>query len=652
MRFGSKLALLFWVCTMGISLLTIGFFYRESTAALHKEAGTKLARSAFLASGLINPLAHSKIKSADDSRGPQYRELAEKMQIFLAANPSIHRIYTLVPSLKRDKLRVIMDMGQKGSNSADVGTLWKIPQSSKVMYGFSCAVFDPRVRADGNGTWISGYAPVKNADGKAIALVGLDMSASEVAAAQQSIQTSTCLALLSALALATTLSLLLSSTVSRSINRITDATERLAEGNLDCSIPVNGSDELGTIATSLNDMAANLKERQANMLRRANTDGLTGLYNHRYFHDRLGQEMKRSLRYNRPLALLMIDLDGFKAVNDNLGHTAGDAVLKNFAATLAGAIREIDLVARYGGDEFAVIMPETSAEEALGMAERIRAVVDSHSEMSGETVMGEDARPGMANTWKVSLSIGVAECPANARDGEALVSAADIAMYHAKHISHNAVSSYTDVPGAGSNMDPCRVYSFLRNASVGAIVTLAKAVDAKDQYAHGHSESVARYSVGTALEMGISEEDSFNIKIAALLHDVGKIGMPEEVLSNPGLYTEHEREIMQTHSTIGERIVSQVPQLEKVLPAILYHHERFDGTGYPCGLVGDRIPLAARIVCVADAFDAMTSDRPYRDAMTMGQAVHELNEHAGTQFDPACVKALLRWIQAEQLQAA
>lgn len=650
MRFGTKLALLFWVCTIGISTVTVGLFYRESAQAIRKEAGTRLADSALNASSLVDPAALSQIRNKGGESTPEFKALAARLTRVLDANERIRRVYILVPSLKQNTLTYVADVQRGSASHAKTGTPWSVPAGSKVMLGFACAVFDNETRTDSWGTWLSGYAPVKTNKGKAIALIGIDMSATEILGAQRKIQTSSLLSMLAALALATALSFLLSSMVSRSIVQLTQATQQIADGNLDCPITINSRDELGVLATSLNHMVENIKENQASLMKQANTDGLTGLYNHRYFQERLNQELKRAVRYSRPVSLVMIDLDGFKAVNDNLGHPAGDSILRNFAEILSQEIREIDVAARYGGDEFAVVLPETGCEEAMRTAERIREAVERHPAMASQPSDDQQCQPH--TVWKVTVSIGVAECPTHARHRDPLISAADIAMYHAKNVSQNAVASYSQVPGAGTSMDPCRVYSFLQNASVNTIAALAEAVDAKDHYTHGHSESVARYAVGIATELRLNEEDKFHIRIAAMLHDVGKIGVPDMILNNPSELTEHEREIIRTHPMVGEHIVKQVPQLRKILPGILYHHERFDGMGYPCGLRAERIPLAARIICVADAFDAMTSNRPYREAMTMGQAMHELMIHRGTQFDPMCVDALVRWIQAEQIQAA
>ena len=652
MRLGIKLAIFFWVSTIGMSVLTVGYLYREAVSAIRKEASARLAAVALSAAQLVDANIHSKIRTPKDEGGPAYKAIQRKLWRFCEGSPEVRHVYTLVRTSKPDELMFVVDVGVKPPVQAHVGCPWDVIGHPEMSEAFKHATADPIIRQDKWGGWLSGYAPIKDSSGKPVAILGVDMSVDQALRAQSWMRLSVCLWVVAIIMLTTVLSLALSWKVAKPLMQLVAATHRIADGNLDYTVSVDSRDEIGSLAANLNRMAATLRETQAGLLQRANTDGLTGLYNHRYFHERLEQELKRALRYNHNLSLLMIDLDGFKAVNDNLGHPAGDMILRNFSKILSAEIREIDVAARYGGDEFAVILPETGVEEAKQIAERIRAAVDRRPHLTEEVLPEEVGKRVAKSDWKITLSVGVAECPTHARQRDALVAAADIAMYHAKHVSQNAVCTYDNVPGAGSTMDPCRIHTFLQSASVSTIAALAAAVDAKDHYTRGHSESVAKYSVGIATEIRLSPEDKFNVRIAALLHDVGKIGMPDTILNNPGELSTHERDIIRSHPSVGERIVKQVPQLQKILPGILYHHERYDGTGYPCGLAGEKIPLAARIICVADAFDAMTSNRPYRNAMTVAQAVAELRACKGTQFDPACVDALIRWLQSAELQAA
>jgi len=652
MRFGTRLAIFFWVSTISMSALTLAYLYRDTASVVRGEAEARLTTVALGAAHLVDPDLHRKIESQKDRSRTAYRAIERRLQAFLASNHGVRRVYTLVRTPDPDQVRFVVNVGAGPPGLAQTGGLRDVRKHPEILQAFKSATAQATIRRDDLGTWLSGYAPVKDGQGKVVAVLGLDVSADDLLRLQGNIRLSAALWMLTAVVLTTILSLALSSSISKPLQQLTLAACHIAEGNLDYSIPADSKDEIGSLAASLNRMAASVRENQASLLQRANTDGLTGLYNHRYFHERLGQEMKRALRYNHSLSLMMMDLDGFKAVNDTLGHPAGDTILRNFAKLLLSEIRDIDVPARYGGDEFAVILPETGVDEAREIAERVREAVDRRPHLTDEPLSADRGEYGSPSDWKITLSVGVAECPTHALQKDALVAAADIAMYHAKHVSQNAVCSYDNVPGAGSTMDPCRIHTFLQSASVSTIAALAAAVDAKDHYTRGHSEAVARYSVGIATELRLPTEDRFNVRIAALLHDVGKIGMPDTILNNPGQLDTHERDIVRSHPSVGERIVKQVPQLQKILPGILYHHERYDGTGYPCGLSGDRIPLIARIICVADSFDAMTSNRPYRSALTVDQALAELQACKGTQFDPPCVDAFIRWLRSAELQAA
>ncbi|MEN6371057.1 MAG: diguanylate cyclase [Armatimonadota bacterium] len=651
MKFGKKLGLLFWFCTISIVIFTAGVFYKEISSTAHITAGTHLTDIASSISFLIDTDAHSRIKSPTDEKGRDYKLIRSKLERFREANPKIRHIYTIVRAAKSNRLNYVIDVGVNPSLIAHVGCPLNITDYPEIQHAFDKPIVDPVVRQDKWGSWISAYAPVKSGN-TTVTIVGFDMSAKEAIKEEKHLQFIVGLMVGIGIILSTVLGFVIDAKISKPINQLTVATQLIADGNLDHVISIDSKDEIGKMAESLNRMTQSLRESQTSLLQRANTDGLTGLYNHRYFQDRLNQELKRALRYSRPLSLMMIDLDGFKAVNDSLGHLAGDTILRNFSKILTSEVREIDVAARYGGDEFAVILPETSLEEALRLAESVRAAVDHSPHLMEESLTTNGDKSDNKKDWKITLSIGVAECPAHTRQRDSLVSAADIAMYHAKHVSQNAVCSYDRVPGAGGTMDPCRIYTFLQSASVSTIAALAAAVDAKDHYTHGHSESVARYAVGIATELRLTSEEKFNVRIAALLHDVGKIGMPDTLLNNPGKLDTYERELIRNHPSVGERIVKQVPQLQKILPGILYHHEKYNGTGYPCGLSGKKIPLIARIICVADSFDAMTSNRPYRSAMSTAQALAELRDNVGTQFDTDCVDALIRWIQSAELQVA
>lgn len=359
------------------------------------------------------------------------------------------------------------------------------------------------------------------------------------------------------------------------------------------------------------------------------TDGLTGLYNHRYFWERLAQEVERAARYHRPLTLLMLDVDNFKLYNDLHGHLEGDALLCQLAGIIRGQVRQHDVVCRYGGEEFTVILPEAGLEEGMAVAERMRETV------AGFAFPGREALPG----GKVTVSFGVAAYPQDARETRELVNRADNALYGAKRRGRNRVQAY------GSLMASFQDQKASSEAELQeALETLVAIIDGKDSYTGGHSRRVAEYVRQVALRLGMDEQDVNVLTYGAFLHDIGKLEIDRRILTKPGPLSDEERRLIQKHPLFGVNLLRQVMAFESVMPMIKYHHERFDGTGYPEGLQGEAIPLPARIIALADSYDAMRSQRPYRDAMSHEDAFAEIKKHAGRQFDPELAGVFLETV--------
>ena len=376
------------------------------------------------------------------------------------------------------------------------------------------------------------------------------------------------------------------------------------------------------IATPVKNSQLYLKAEQ-----RSRVDDLTGLFNRRYFEEQIKDDIARCSRYGGMFSLLMLDLDNFKAYNDIYGHPSGDKLLNQIGRIIRDSIRSADRPFRYGGDEFIVVLPETKDEDACVVAERVRKQVVDAME---------------AKQAGVTCSIGLASYPSDGVLPDELVTAADTALYHAKETGGNHVylaSKILSEPVEKAGMNA-------RYTGLSVVYALASAVDTRDPYIYGHSRKVNAYSVALAEALGLPPETVSRISTAALLHDVGKIGIPDELLNKDGELSDADWYQIKLHPRLGANIVGNVPNLVPCLGGILYHHERWDGNGYPEGLKGESIPLDARILAIADAFDAMTSARPYHHTFSREEALEELGRGAGTQFDPELAKVFINVVKA------
>jgi len=356
-------------------------------------------------------------------------------------------------------------------------------------------------------------------------------------------------------------------------------------------------------------------------LERADHDPLTGLLNHRAFQNRCAEEAARAGREGTPLAVAVLDLDNFNFFNDSYGHGVGDGVLRQVAEALRGHCRSYDTLARYGGDEFALLMPGATPAEAIHLTQRLQTVVASLT-----------CRPeGYPVSIPLSASVGLAHLPEDNAEVRGVLETAHARLARAK-------------TGGSDDLALESLRTVLSESLQGfsMLDALVTAVDNKDRYTRRHSEDVMRYSAQIAREMGMSEGEVRRIQAAALLHDVGKIGVPDRILRKPGALTGEEFETVKHHPLMGAVIVGAVAGFEETLDAIRHHHERWDGGGYPHGLCGEEIPQDGRLMAVADAFSAMTMDRPYRKGKPPAEAMAILAAGAGAQWDPACVAAFER----------
>jgi diguanylate cyclase (GGDEF)-like protein len=372
-------------------------------------------------------------------------------------------------------------------------------------------------------------------------------------------------------------------------------------------------------------LAISLYQRSAyqalRAMRLALTDPLTGLANHRSFQERMQRELQSAEARDVPMTLCMIDIDDFKRVNDLFGHPVGDNVLAQVGARL----RQNGEAFRLGGDEFALLLPGEDAEGALPVA---------------RSVLARIAALDLGEVGSVTASAGIASFPGQAFDRDELIRLADSALYWAKEHGKNRVHVYR--PDVVELAELRRLaHGPDRAARFRAAASLAKAVDARDTYTGSHSTRVAELGAWIAAHLGLDAEQVELTRLAGSLHDLGKLAIPEEILRKPGPLTPPERLVLERHPQIGHRMLDSLG-VDPVADWVLHHHERWDGAGYPDGLAGEEIPLGARIIFVADAYDAMTSDRAYRGRLTPQEAVLELERCAGTQFDPHIVDVFAR----------
>jgi diguanylate cyclase (GGDEF)-like protein/putative nucleotidyltransferase with HDIG domain len=367
--------------------------------------------------------------------------------------------------------------------------------------------------------------------------------------------------------------------------------------------------------------------RALRAVRLALTDPLTGLGNHRHFHERLARELEHALRYERPLALCLVDVDDFKRINDRFGHPTGDRVLSQVAARL----RQTGEAFRLGGDEFAVLLPGYAESEALTVA---------------ESIIDRIATLDFGQMGAITVSAGIALAPQHTNERDELLRLVDSALYWAKEYGKNRARVYRP--------DLVELAELKRLATAGdrvarlrAAASLARAVDARDVYTGSHSQRVAQLAVRLAARIGLNREELELTRLAASLHDLGKLALPEDLLRKPAPLTEPERVVLQRHAQIGFRMLESLG-IDPVAEWVLHHHERWDGNGYPDRLAGTEIPLGARIIFVADAFDAMTSDRLYRRPRSADAALAEIVRCAGSQFDPEVVRALEDELEQEE----
>ena len=352
----------------------------------------------------------------------------------------------------------------------------------------------------------------------------------------------------------------------------------------------------------------------------ANIDGLTGAYNHRYFHEVVEKMFEENRNNHTQLSLIMLDLDYFKKYNDIYGHSQGDELLKQITIILSAALREDDILCRYGGDEFCVILPRTGKEQACIVADKLRESVCQYDYFGKENL----------NNKLMTVSIGVSTYTDQIESYKDLVENADMALYRAKFLRRNKVEVYSSIFDHVTEKDENG--NLLEE--IKPLKTLITVINSRDTYTYNHVERVFNYCKIAADHMHLSAEDKRLLLYGAYLHDLGKINISKETLISNIRLTQEQWEELKKHPQDSADIVSQIEGFEKIVPIVLQHHEKYDGSGYPNGLKGTEINYLARILTVADSFDAMTNQRPYQKTKTFEEAFEEIERCKSTHFDP------------------
>jgi diguanylate cyclase (GGDEF)-like protein len=360
----------------------------------------------------------------------------------------------------------------------------------------------------------------------------------------------------------------------------------------------------------------------------ANRDFVTGVLSHRAIQADLEASLAASNQRGRPVALVAVDVDNFKLFNDTHGHAVGDRVLRTIADQLVVMCQGRGSVGRLGGDEFLVILPDAHREQAFSLAQGVQVWLSE-----------QDFRIRGGERIPIAVSCGVAICPEDGKKRDELMATADANLYESKLRGGRIVSHY-DAQGERADLR--------EKGAFGLLESLVTSIDNKDHYTKAHSESIAEYAVMLGQELGHSEEVLKTLRTAGLLHDVGKICIPDRILRKPGPLTDAEYEIVKHHVAMAESLLVDLPNVEQIRAAALHHHERFDGSGYVKGLKGEEIPLLGRILAVADAYSAMVLDRPYRKALPVSQALDELRRVAGTKLDRDLVEAFVRAVERQE----
>lgn len=453
-----------------------------------------------------------------------------------------------------------------------------------------------------NNSYIIGSAPLIDICGNDIGYINIIYSTDIFSSTQKLIQRNLLLFMIISSIFLFILSFKFKGIIVDPIKQLEKQIKSMEYGNSSVNIRIKGPNEIVSLAKSFNNLIDNIcKHKKENEVLRINSniDPLTNAYNHKYYFESINNMI---IEGHKQIAVLFCDIDKFKLTNDTYGHEAGDILLIQIAKIIKNKVKDNGMVFRYGGEEFVIIIPDINPDEAFIEAEKVR-----------KSIARNQVLQQYSDYFPITLSIGIASYPNYGLDAETLIKNADIAMYYSKQNGRNQCTLYTN-----------ELNSFFEESKsiqkkellMDSALSLAEAVDAKDHYTGKHSKMVSKYSILVAEKLNFTEEEKNKLRIGALLHDCGKIGIPDNIINKPDKLSDDEFEIIKNHTLLGNNIIKHITNDIKIIHCVRSHHERWDGKGYPDGLSGNSIDLFARIVCIADVYHSMTSDRPYREALT------------------------------------
>lgn len=518
----------------------------------------------------------------------------------------------------------------------EIGYWWKnnilIPDESKFSDDIKTINFSPKKIQDGlyiyrTPSFMTTFFPVYDIEGQIISYFMVSQDCDFFISKSANLKGFLNAFFLISLTLVIFIGYLLISTTLGPIKSLQSLVNTVKEKKKPVEFNITGAKEILELSESVNEMAIALEE-QAVLQREnevltllSNKDGLTNLYNHKCFHNKLKSLIDSG---EKNISLIMLDVDNFKYYNDLLGHIKGDNLLKNVGEIITQHTPQESIIARYGGDDFGVILPGYSMPQATKIAQDIQKGIEKY------TFPQKHKMPGK----KVTISAGIATYPDPASNIDELIKLADQQLYNTKNFSQNKIGQYFSV------------FTNLQkdiNSSTEELTKFAKMmlimINHKDKYTFYHTKQVVKFSKAIGKDLGLSPQELNFLTLGALLHDIGKLEVDKEVLNKTTPLTEAEWQMIQQHAVWGAQMLSPVEGINEVELLVRHHHERYDGKGYPDNLSGKDIPLGARIIAVADSFDAMTTHRPYRKSKTIPEALLELEKNSGTQFDPEIVKA-------------